>query len=192
MGWIESMARKRRVPPELTALRWMVRVFFVLFAVLRLLAVCGIEVSLAGELSVLVGGLLVIAHMAATVIGTTRRNASPDEPHEEREAWVRERRRLAEGAAVAVLPAPTALRVDLPAGTWSLACVAFGAIAAAALVAAATFPAWLRIGLGGVVILELSAATMGGYFGYMTARLTATLRKAWTEATGDASTAADR
>jgi hypothetical protein len=50
--------------------------------------------------------------------------------------------------------------------------------------AALTFPAWLRIGLGGVLILEFSAATMGGYFGYMAGRLTATLRNAWVEATG--------
>lgn len=180
------MARRRQVPPELTALRWMVRVFFVLFAVLRLLAVGGVEVSLAGELSVLIGGLLILAHMAATVVGTMRRNAAPDEPHDERERWASQRRRLAAHRAAAVLPVPTALRVHLPAGTWCLACAAFGSLATAALIAALTFPAWPRIGLAGVAILELSAATIGGYFGYMTGRLSATLRKAWAEATADA------
>jgi hypothetical protein len=48
-----------------------------------------------------------------------------------------------------------------------------------------TFPAWFRIGMLGVLILEISAATIGAYFGYMTGRLTATARRAWIEATAD-------
>jgi hypothetical protein len=56
----------------------MVRIFFVSFAVLRLLAMGGVAISFAGEVSLVLGGLLILAHMAATVIGTTRRNAAPD------------------------------------------------------------------------------------------------------------------
>ncbi len=175
------------VSPELFALRWMVRAFFVAFAVLRLLDACGVRITLAGELSVLLGGLLIIAHMAATVIGTTRRNAAPDEPSDEREAWLVERRRLIAGRAAARLPAPNTLRDDHAAGGWLFACIFVGATAAAALMAAVTFPAWVRFGILGVLILELSAATIGAYFGYMTGRLTATARRAWVEATAEVS-----
>jgi hypothetical protein len=182
---MRANSEKRPVPAELTALRWMVRVFFVAFAVLRLLAVWGVEISLAGELSVLIGGLLVIAHMAATVIGTTRRNAAPDEPAGEREAWAAEKLRLAAGAVGVRLPAGTSLREDMPTGVGVFVCVVGLAATAALAMAAATFPAWLQIGVAGVLILELSAATIGAYFGYMAARLSATLRKAWAEAAGE-------
>jgi hypothetical protein len=184
MRWIESNG-KPPASPELVALRWMVRIFFVSFAILRLLAMGGVAISFAGEVSIILGGLLILAHMAATVIGTTRRNAAPDELPAERDAWAIERQRLALGAVNADLPAPTALRGDLPAGAWCLTWAITGALTAAAVMAAATFPAWPRIGIGGVVILELSIAIMGGYFGYMTGRLSATLRKAWAEAAGD-------
>lgn len=184
MGWMRASLDKPPVPAELTALRWMVRGFFVAFAVLRLLAICGVEISLAGELSVLIGGLLVIAHMAATVIGTTRRNAAPDEPAGEREAWAAEKLRLAAGAVGVRMPKATSLREDMPTGTWLFVCVVGLGMAAAAAMAVATFPAWLKIGMGGVLILELSAATIGAYFGYMAGRLSATLRRAWTDAAG--------
>ena len=184
MGWMSAKSKKPPMPAELKALRWMVRIFFVAFAVLRLLAVWGVEISLAGELSVLIGGLLVIAHMAATVIGTTRRNAAPNEPAGEREAWAAEKLRLAAGAVGVRLPAGTSLREDMPTGTWLLVCVVGLAAAAAGAMAAATFPVWLKIGVGGVLILEFSAATIGAYFGYMAGRLSATLRKAWAEAAG--------
>ncbi|MEX2186016.1 MAG: hypothetical protein WD875_04440 [Pirellulales bacterium] len=182
---ISPATAKRPVSPELAALRWMVRGFFVAFAVLRLLDACGVKITLAGELSVLVGGLLIIAHMAATVIGTTRRNAAPDELPADRAAWLIERRRLVARRTSARLPAPTALRDDHPAGRWLFACIFTGATSAAALMAALTFPAWLRIGMLGVLILELSAATIGAYFGYMAGRLTATARRAWIEATAE-------
>lgn len=177
-------AVKPPVSPELVALRWMVHTFFVAFAVLRLLDACGVQISLAGELSVLLGGLLIIAHMAATVIGTTRRNAAPDELAADREAWLAERRRVASRKHVPP-PAPRALRDNHPAGGRLLACIVAGAVSAAALMAVVTFPAWVRIGVFGVLILELSAATIGAYFGYMTGRLTATVRRAWVEATAE-------
>lgn len=175
------------VPAELTALRWMVNIFFVAFAVLRVLDVCGVRITLASELSLMLGGLVVIAHMAATVIGTTRRNAAPDEPAADREAWLAKRRRLQARRASARLPSPTTLREDHPAGRWVLACLITGALAAALVMAAVTFPTWSRIGLLGVLILELSAATIGSYFGYMAGQLTATARRAWTEATTELS-----
>jgi hypothetical protein len=141
-------------------------------------------------MSVLIGGLLIIAHMAATVIGTTRRNAAPDDQEGEREAWARERLRLAAEGMRAPIPRGTTLRGDLPTGLWMMVCVVCFATAAAGTMAAATFPAWLKIGMLGVLILELSAATIGAYFGYMAARLTTTLRAAWAEAAGGI--AADR
>jgi hypothetical protein len=186
MGWIGSNV-KVPASPELVALRWMVRIFFVAFALIRLFSALGVQISLASEISVLLGGVLIIAHMAATVIGTTRRNAAPNELPAERAAWAIERLRLARGAESAALPTPTALHGDLPAGAWCMSWALGGALAAAALMAAATFPAWPRIGIAGVLILEMSAALIGGYFGYMTGRLTATLRKAWTEATAEGS-----
>lgn len=176
---------KPPVPAELMALRWMVNIFFAAFAVVRVLDVCGVRITLASELSLMLGGLMVIAHMAATVIGTTRRNAAPDEPAADRQAWLAQRRRLHARRASARLPAPTTLREDHPAGRWVLACIITGATLGALLMAVVTFPTWSRIGLLGVLILELSAATIGCYFGYMTGRLTATARRAWTEAAAE-------
>ncbi len=184
MGWFGASSDRPPPSQELVALRWMVRIFFVTFAVLRLLAVWGVAISFAGEISLLIGGLLVIAHMAATVIGTTRRNAAPDEPAVEREAWAAEKLRLAASAVGVQLPVGTTLREDLPTGLWALVFVVLSGAIAAGAMAAATFGAWLAIGTWGVLILELSAATIGAYFGYMAGRLSATLRKAWAEAAG--------
>jgi hypothetical protein len=177
-----SPSTPRNVPDrsERVAVSRAVRLLLVAFAIVRLLDAVGVPVDPVGSIMIGLAGLMVLGHVVGTIVGTSRRNATDAE---RAGAPLANRGDLA--AAIRSAEAPS-LHRHLPLERRVVYWIVAGALCCAAAMAVTTMRAWPKMGPLGVVILEMSAGTIGAYIGFMTSRLSGATRRAWRQATGEA------
>ncbi len=161
-------------PPPQFAMRSLMIWVAVLSGVMAVVS----QVSFPTAVATVFALVLVGAHVVGNVLGTGRRDESDKRHYNNR------LRRASSAGDIglnwrqrAMLPPPTELRDHLPLGRLVPVATITGALLAAALMAVISFGHWSQAGIGGALIIELSAAVMGALAGFFTCRLAATLRR---------------
>lgn len=172
---------QRADPNETVAIGRAVRMLLLAFAVVRLLGAVGLPVDPIGSIAIGLAGLMILGHVVGTIVGTSRCK-STDTLHP-----FDLRTQASESALAAILARAESpsLHSHLPLERRLIYWIIGGAICCAAAMAVTTFGAWPKIGPLGIAILEMSAATIGAYIGFMASRLTGATRRAFRQATGD-------
>lgn len=120
--------------------------------------------------------LLVVMHIAGNALGTSLRDDASRDPA----AQLRE---IPVAAPVAAhLPnSPSRLREHTSLGRTVVILTAFGAALGGSLSSLA-YAYWTDVHIGGLIVGSLSAAIVGGFFGFMTSSFCKMIFRAWRQA----------
>jgi hypothetical protein len=120
--------------------------------------------------------LLVLLHVAGNALGTSLRDRAVQEPNEQQTGLS-----IAAPVAAQVANTPSRLREHTSLGRMIVILTAVGAALGGSLSSLA-YAYWTDVHVGGLIVGSLSAAIVGGFFGFMTSSFCKMIFRAWRQA----------